>query len=79
MTITLPEIEAVERLSPDELRLELACALYARGLIGKVAGAEVAGVGFFDFQRGLGERGIPMRTGQMFEDDMANLDSLFPQ
>ena len=79
MTIQLPEIEAVERFSPDELRLELACALYARGLIGKVAGADLAGIDFFSFQRGLGERGIPMCTDKMFEEDMANLESLFPR
>ena len=39
MTIELPDIEAVEKLSPAELRLELACALYERGRVGKVGGA----------------------------------------
>ncbi len=33
-------------MSEAELRLELACALFAQGKIGKVGGAELAGVDF---------------------------------
>jgi predicted HTH domain antitoxin len=79
MTIELPDIEATAGLSPAEARLELACALYARGRIGKVAGAELAGVDFFTFQRALGERGIPVFTETMLAEDLESLKSLFPQ
>ena len=79
MTIELPDIEAVENMSPTELRLELACALYERGRIGKIAGAELAGVDFFEFQRALGERGIGSYTEEMLDEDLATLKSLFPQ
>ncbi len=79
MTIEIPEIDAVCRLAPEELRLELACALYARGLVGKVAGAELAGIDIFGFQRSLGERGIASYTEQMLEEDLGSLTSLFPE
>ena len=79
MVIELPEIQGLEPLSPEELRVELACALYARGRIGKVTGAELAGVDFFTFQRALGERGIAAYSEQMLEDDLVTLKALFPQ
>ena len=79
MTIELPDVPASERLTPEEMRLELACALYARGRIGKMAAAQMAGVDFFTFQRALGERRIESYTLKMFEEDQATLKKLFPQ
>ena len=79
MTLTLPDSSVTARITPEELKLELACALYARGKIGKIAGAELAGVDFFAFQHALGERGIPIVTAQMLEDDLASLKVLFPR
>ena len=78
MTLTLPDTIENFRLTPNEIRLELACSLYARGVIGRVGATELAGVNFFDFQRALGERGIPTVTAQMLEDDLASLKTLFP-
>lgn len=77
MNLELPDVPVTENLSADELRMELACALYARGRIGKVAGAELAGVDFFEFQRALGERSIPSCTEGMLEADLESLQSLF--
>lgn len=79
MTIELPDIEAVEKLSPSELRLELACGLYARGHVTKITGAELAGVDFFEFQRALGERRISSVTEEMFEAELTSLKALFPK
>lgn len=79
VTIELPEIAAMEKLSPEELRLELACALYGRGKIGKIAAADLAGVTFFEFQRALGERRIPSTTDEMLDEDLATLKALFPR
>ena len=79
MTITLPDIPDAPGLSPDEVRLELACALYARGRVGKIAAAELAGVDFFAFQRALAERGVPPYTEAMLADDLESLKILFPQ
>jgi predicted HTH domain antitoxin len=70
MKIELPDLPAGEQLSPEEIRLELACALYARGRIGKVAATEMAGVDFFSFQRALSERGVPLYTQQMLTSDI---------
>lgn len=78
MTLTLPDNVENFRLTPAEVRVELACALYGRGLIGRVGATELAGVDFFAFQRALGERGIPIVTEQMLEDDLASLRALFP-
>ena len=76
MTIELPD---TTNLSADEARLELACALYARGRIGKVAGAELARVDFFSFQRALGVRGIPVVNEQALEQELEAMRSLFPK
>ena len=77
MTLELPDRE-MKNFTPEELRLELTCALYARGKIGKVAGAELAGIDFFRFQQALGERCIPSYTIEMLHDDVETLKKLFP-
>ena len=78
MILELPG-NAPAGLSSGEMRLELACALYARGRIGKIAGAKMAGVDFFAFQKALGERQIPIYTEEMLEQDLASLKILFPR
>jgi len=79
MTIELPDVPAEERLTPEEIRLELACALYARGRIGKVAATQMAGVDFFTFQRALSERRVPLYTEQMLASDIQSLNEVFPK
>ena len=51
-------------------RLELACALYARSRLGKVAATEVAGVDFVTFQRALSEGGLPLYIRRMLSSDL---------
>ncbi len=77
MTIELPDVPAADRLTPDEIRLELACALYARGRIGKVAATQMAGVDIFTFQRALSERRVPLYTEQMLASDLQSLNEVF--
>lgn len=79
MTLTLPDTVNNTHLTPEEILIELACALYARRRIGKIAATELAGVDFFTFQRALGERGISICTEQMLEEDLGSLKVLFPQ
>jgi predicted HTH domain antitoxin len=79
MTIELPDVPASDPLTPQEVRLELACALYARGRIGKVAAAQMAGIDFFQFQRALGERQIPLYTEEMLAGDVQALKEIFPR
>jgi predicted HTH domain antitoxin len=78
VTLELPDLEC-SNLTPGELRLELACALYARGRVGKIQGAELAGVDFFTFQRALGERQIASYTAEMLHEDVAAMRKLLPE
>jgi predicted HTH domain antitoxin len=73
MTLTLPDQPG---LPEAEVRLELACALYARGKIGKVAGAEIAGIDFFSFQQALAERKISTYSVELLKDDVKALHDL---
>ena len=75
MTLELPDQDTME-FTPAELRVELACALYARGLVGKVRGANIAGVNFFDFQRALGQRQIPSSTAETLQRELESLNKL---
>lgn len=76
MTLELPDLET-RNLTPDEIRLELACALYARGKISAVGGSHVAGLDLFAFQGALQERGIPRNyTLQDLKDDIATIKPL---
>ncbi len=78
MTLTIPDIPATARLTPEELRLELACALYARGKVGRIGGAELAGVDFFAFQHALAEREISTYGMADLEQDIDVMNRLFP-
>jgi len=65
--IRLPE----ERIA-QELRVELAIALYAQGLLSFGKARELAERGKYEFGRLLGERGVVRHYGQEdLEDDLA--------
>lgn len=77
MILELPDIEP--ELSAADLRLELACSLYAHGRIGAVSGAELAGTDLFTFQSGLRDRGIPQHyTEEDLQDDTETIRKIFP-
>ncbi len=79
MTLELPESNALRRFTADDLRLELACALYARGRINAVTGADVSGLDLLTFQAALREREIPRQySSNDHQDDLATLDNMFP-
>jgi predicted HTH domain antitoxin len=78
VTIELPDVPATEDLSPEDLRLELACALFAQHKVSSIAGARLAGVDLFSFQRALGERGIDIVTAKQLAEDVETLNHLFP-
>lgn len=71
MTITLPDSPALQALPEEELRLDLACVMYARGQTGKVEGAKIAGVDFFTFQERLGELCLGGYDHEMVSEDFA--------
>ena len=78
MTIELPDQPATAQFSADELRLELACARFAQHKVSSVAGARLAGVDLFAFQRALGERRIEIVTEEHLAQDVETLKELFP-
>ena len=77
MTLNLPDIPPATGMTEAELRLELACALYAQGKATKVSGAELAGVDFFNFQKALGERRISTYTVNDLHSELEAMDRLF--
>jgi predicted HTH domain antitoxin len=78
VTLELPDIEHTE-MTAAEVRLELACALYARGKITAVTGSHLAGVDLISFQAALKERAIPRNYSlDDLHDDMDALKKLFP-
>jgi len=78
MTLDLPDLDSTA-ISQEELRLELACALYARGKISALTGSHLAGMELFSFQGVLKDRGVPRNyTLDDLHEDMKSLKKLFP-
>ncbi len=73
MTLTLPET----KFSEGELKQELALSLYAARKVTLIQAADIAGVGFFEFQGLLKDRKIPQHYDiEDFEEDMRTLREL---
>jgi predicted HTH domain antitoxin len=73
MTLTLPET----KFSESELKQELALSLYVARKVTLIQAADIAGVGFFEFQGLLKDRQIPQHYGvQDLKDDMRTLREL---
>jgi predicted HTH domain antitoxin len=67
MTLTLPDMKMTEH----EVKEELALSLYAAGKMTLIQAADIAGVGFFEFQGLLRDRKIPQHYGvQDLEEDL---------
>ena len=79
MTLTLPDDPALDQLAESDIRLDLACALFAAGRISRSVGARLAGMERHDFDEELFRRKIPSYTEEMLEEDMATLNKLFPR
>jgi predicted HTH domain antitoxin len=77
MNLTLPDVPITRQMGDAQLRLELACALYAQGKVTKVSGAELAGVDFFSFQKALGERRISTYTVEDLHGELEAMDRMF--
>lgn len=81
MSETLSQVvqEALEaaHLTPEELRLELALALYARGKLSFGKARELAGVSAWAFGEALARRGVPLSYDlEEFQEDLAALRAL---
>ena len=71
MTITLPDDPALLKLDENQLRLDVACALFAAGRISRGVGARIAGVDRAAFDEALFVRHIPSYTSEMLDQDLA--------
>lgn len=79
MTLTLPDDPALAEIAESDIRLDLACALYAAGRISRGVAARMAGLERHAFDEELCQRRIPSYTEEMLEEDMATLNKLFPR
>lgn len=79
MTLTLPDDPALAEFAESDIRLDLACALYAAGRISRGVAARMAGMERHPFDEELYQRRIPIYTEEMLEEDLATLNKLFPR
>jgi predicted HTH domain antitoxin len=69
MTVTIPNIKMTE----GEVKQELALSLYAARKVTLIQAADIAGIGFFEFQGLLRERRIPQHYGvEELTEDLRN-------
>lgn len=78
ISIEIPrEIVHATRMTPDELRRELAIHLFQEGKLSLGKAREMAGMTVWAFQQLLGSRGIPVHYGvKEYEEDLATLKEL---
>ena len=79
MILTLPDDPALADMSESDIRLDLACALFAAGRISRSVAARMAGMVRFDFDMELVRRRIPSYTEEMLEEDIGTLEKIFPK
>jgi predicted HTH domain antitoxin len=78
MTLTIPDLPGTSGMTEADLRLELACALYAQGKLTKLSAAEMAGTDLSTFQAALGKRNIESYPIEMLESELEHLRDVFP-
>lgn len=76
MTITLPDDPALDSLSEEQIRLDLACGAFAAGHVSRSVAARMAGVDRREFDQILFKRRIPSFDEEMLAQDMETLRSL---
>jgi len=78
ISIEIPrEVIHATRMTPEELRRELAIHLFQQGKLSFGKAREMAGMTVWAFQQLLGSRGIPVHYGmEDYEEDRATLKEL---
>lgn len=78
ISIEIPrEIIHATRMTPDELKLELAIYLFQQGKLSFGKAREMAGMTVWAFQLLLGSRGIPVHYDIVdYEEDLTTLKEL---
>ncbi|MFN0076423.1 MAG: UPF0175 family protein [Prosthecobacter sp.] len=64
------EIDVPAGASRKSLLEELACAMFQKDALSFGQARELAGMGFFEFQKALADRQISRYTPEMLEQDM---------
>jgi predicted HTH domain antitoxin len=64
------EIEVPPEATKTSILEELACALFQKDALSFGQARELAGLGFFEFQKALADRQIPRFTLEMFEEEL---------
>jgi predicted HTH domain antitoxin len=78
MTVTIPD-EALQGIidSPEQLRMEIAVALYANGCATVARARKIAGLPRVEMQRELARRRIPMHYSMAdYEDDLRTIQRM---
>jgi predicted HTH domain antitoxin len=70
MILTLPDDPALGQVSEGELRLGLACGLYAAGQVSRNVAARVAGLDRLAFDEALFQRNLAGYTPDMLAEDL---------
>ena len=78
VSVEIPrEILNAARMTPEELRQELAIHLFEQGRLSFGKAREMAGMNVWDFQQTLGARSISVHYDlQDYEEDLAALEGL---
>jgi len=78
ISIEIPrEIVHATRMTPQELKCELAISLFQQGKLSFGKAREMAGMTVWSFQQLLGSRGIPVHYDiEEYEEDLASLKEL---
>lgn len=74
MTITLPDDPALLHLDESQLRIYLACGLFAAGRISRNVAGRIVGLDSRAFDEELFRRKIPSFTEEMLDQDLAALE-----
>lgn len=77
MLIIEDEIVRSTQLTEQELRLEIAVALYEKEILSFGQARKLAGFGYFEFEKLLFDRNVPSRfTSENLEADIATIEKL---
>ncbi len=79
MNLMIPDDPALKDLAESDIRLDLACALYASGRLSRSVSARLAGMDRFEFDEELFKRHISAYTEETLAEDRATMNELFPK
>jgi predicted HTH domain antitoxin len=79
MILTVPDDPALECLTESEIRLDLACALFASGRVSRTVACRIAAIERLAFDEELIRRNIPSYTDELLDEDLSTLRDVFPR